>query len=299
MKQQWSLLAILILALGLTACSGQQQTQNKKAYLGGTNGLTANFEAFGVEEDGIFSIFDTESFPIELTLKNKGEYDVKPREVTVRLLGPAPNEFSGMASRELQNQQPIEKISELSPNGGEDTITFGTEVKYQSPIPGVIDREWFANIEYKYQTYALIPEVCLKEDLTDQRICEVKQAKEFFVSGAPVTVTKVEEDTAGRGIMALKFTVKNVGGGDVTKPGAEFGSHKQELSYSLDDTAWECKSAGRINEARLVEGQAEIVCKLKQPLERNDLFTKQVKLTLNYAYRSIIQEKLRIKESAR
>ncbi len=299
MKSHWAVFAILTIALALTACSGEQQTQQKGAYLGGTEGLTATFEAFGVEEDGVFSIFDTESFPIELTLKNKGEYNIQPRDVKIRLLGPAPTEFSGIASRELQNQQPIEKISELSPNGGEDTITFGTEIKYQNPVAGVLDREWFANIEYKYQTYVLLPEVCLKEDLTDQRICEVKQTKEFFVSGAPITVTKVEEDTAGRGIMALKFAVKNVGGGDVAKPGAEFGSHKQELSYSLDDTAWECKSAGRINEARLVEGQAEIVCKLKQPLERNDLFTKQVKLTLDYAYRSIIQEKLRIKESAR
>ncbi len=298
MKQRWSLATILLIALALTACSGQQQTQTKKAYLGGTSGVTAGFEAFGVEENGVFSIFNTESFPIELTLKNKGEYEIQPRDVSVRLLGPAPAEFSGIASRELQNQQAMDRISELSPDGGEETITFGRDVKYLSAIAGVIDREWFANIEYKYQTYGLVPEVCLKEDLTDKRICDVKQAKEFFVSGAPVTITKVEEDTAGRGIMALKFTIKNVGGGDVTKMGEEFGVHDL-IAYSFDDSAWECKSGGRVNEARLIEDQAEIVCKLKQPLQKNDLFTKQVKLTLEYKYRSIIQEKLRIKESAR
>ena len=298
MTPRWSMIAILFLAIDLTACSGEQQTQQKGAYLGGTDGVTADFEAFGVEEDGIFNIFDTESFPIELTLKNKGEYDLQPRDIKVRLLGPAPMEFSGIASRELQNQQAIDKISELTPDGGEETITFARDAKYQGAVAGVIDREWFANVEYKYQTYGLVPEVCLKEDLTDKRICDVKQTREFFVSGAPVTITKVEEDTAGRGIMALKFTIKNVGGGDVTKVGEEF-EVRDQLAYSLDDNAWECKSGGRVNEARLIEDQAEIVCKLKQPLQQNDLFTKQVKLTLEYTYRSIVQEKLRIKESAR
>ncbi|MBI2146226.1 hypothetical protein HYU22_02710 [Candidatus Woesearchaeota archaeon] len=298
MKPRWSTIAILCIAIALTACSSDQQTQQKGAYIGGTDGVTADFEAFGVEEDSVFTIFDTESFPIELTLKNKGEYDLQPRDIKVRLLGPAPTEFSGIASRELQNQQAIDKISELTPTGGEETITFARDAKYQGIVPGVIDREWFANVEYKYQTYGLVPEVCLKEDLTDKRICDVKQTKEFFVSGAPVTITTVEEDTAGRGIMALKFTIKNVGGGDVAKVGGEFGVHDQ-LAYSMDDSAWECKSGGRVNEARLIEDQAEIVCKLKQPLQKNDLFTKQVKLTLEYTYRSIVQEKLRIKESAR
>ena len=144
----------------------------------------------------------------------------------------------------------------------------------------------------------IVPEVCLKEDLTDQRVCNVKEAKTYFVSGAPITIKAVEEDTAGKGIVALKIMVSNAGTGKVTKPVEELGV-RNVLSYSLDDPAWECKSGGKVDEARLDEaGNAEIVCKLKETLPEGHISTKQVQLTLDYKYRDLIQEKMRIKQSS-
>ncbi len=294
-----TIITMLVIALlFMTACQQQQQQTTTGAYLGGTQGILAQFEPFGVEENGIYAIFDEESFPLELTLRNKGEYQIQPNEVSVKLLGPSQEEFSNMKSWELKNNQPLEGISELVPEGGEETMSFASDAKYAKEVAGMVEREWFANIEYHYQTYLLIPEVCLKEDLTDQRVCTVKQAKTFFVSGAPITVKTVEEDTAGKGVVALKILVSNAGANTakVTKPGEEFGV-RNVLSYSLDDPAWECKSAGKLNEARLDDGQAEIVCKLKEPLADGHVSTKQVKLTLDYKYRELISEKLRIKQS--
>lgn len=290
---------LVIALLFLTACNQQQQQTAKGAYLGGTQGLLAKFEAFGVEENGVYSIFDEETFPLELTLQNKGEYAVQPGEVTVKLLGPSQEEFIRLKAWELQNNQPLEGISELVPDGGEETLSFASEAKYAKEAVGLTEREWFANIEYHYQTYLLVPEVCLKEDLTDQRVCNVKEAKTFFVSGAPITVSAVEEDTAGKGIVALKIMIKNAGAptAKVTKPGEDFGV-RNVLSFSLDDPTWECKSAGKVNEARLDDGVAEIVCKLKEPLADGHVSTKQVKLTLDYKYRELISEKLRIKQSS-
>src|SRR3989344_141609 len=260
---------LVIALLFLTACNQQQQQTVKGAYLGGTQGLLAQFEPFGVEENGVYSIFDEETFPLEFTLKNKGEYAVQPNEVTVKLLGPSQEEFTGMKAWELQNNQPLEGISELVPDGGEETMSFASDAKYVKEVAGVVEREWFANIEYHYQTYLLIPEVCLKEDLQDQRVCNVKEPKTYFVSGAPITVKAVEEDTAGKGVVALKILVSNVGA-----------------------------ATAKVNEARLDDGQAEIVCKLKEPLAENHVSTKQVKLTLDYKYRELISEKLRIKQSS-
>ena len=292
------ILTILITSLFLiTACEDTQEQETEGAFIGGTQGVTVEFEPFGVEDEGVFSIFDTEAYPIEVTLRNKGEYDLQVGDAVVSLLGPAPTEFAGIASRELKNLQVIDKISELVPDGGEETISFATDAKYSGLVRGVIDRDWLANIEYRYQTYLIIPEVCLKEDLRDDRVCVVKEDKTFFVSGAPITVTSVAEDTSGKAIMALKIKVKNVGGGDkVTKVGSEFGTRDQ-FSYSIDDPAWECKSGGRVNEAQLREGEAEIICKLINPLQSGDLFTKQVTLTLDYAYRAVVRETIRIKES--
>ncbi|MEK6863135.1 MAG: hypothetical protein AABW53_00345 [Nanoarchaeota archaeon] len=287
----------IITLLFLTACQQQQQVV-KGAFIGGTQGVVPQFEAFGVEEEGIYAIFDEEPFPLEVTLRNKGEYDVKLDEVSVKLLGPSQDEFSGIASWELKNALILDSISELVPAGGEETLTFGSEAKYIQPVTGLVDREWFANVEYRYQTYLIVPEVCLKEDLTDQRVCNVKEAKTYFASGAPVTIRSVEEDTAGKGIVALKIMVSNAGTGKITKVGEEFGV-RNVLSYSTDDSAWECKSGGKVNEARLDEiGQAEIVCKLKEALPEGHISTKQVQLTLDYKYRDLIQEKLRIKQSS-
>ena len=300
MKTKPIVLTLLLASLFiLTSCQQQQQaTPTKGAYIGGSQGIIANFELFGVEEDGVYTIFSSETFPLEVTLFNKGEFEVQAGDVMVKLLGPSQSEFSGIASWDLANSGVIDEVSNLVPSGGEETVTFATDALYLTDVVGLVDREWFANIEYNYQTIVIIPEVCLKEDLTDNRVCVVKEAKQFFVSGAPITITSVEEDTAGRGIMALKIKLSNVGGGKVTNPGQDFSATTQKLSYSLDDSAWECKSAGKVNEARLRNGEAEIVCKLTSPLAENTLATKQIKLTIDYKYRDIIQETLRIKESA-
>jgi len=286
----------LLVGLFLVSCTNNNQQGSKGAFIGGTQGITAEFEPLGVEEEGKFTIYDTESFSLEVTLHNKGEYRIQPNDVSVKLLGPSQDEFTGISSFELKNKEIIDKISDLVPLGGEETISFSDEAKYKQTVTGFVDREWFGNIEYNYKTYIIVPEVCLKEDVTDERVCKVTETKDFFVSGAPITVTAVEESTAGRGIMALSIKVKNVGSGKVSTQTGEFGI-RDELAYSLDDPAWECKSGGRINEARLVNGIAEIICKLKNPLAENTISTKQVALTLDYKYRDLIQETLRIKES--
>ena len=304
MKSKIIIISFLIVSLFvITSCSGDDgPVQTNNAFIGGTQGVVGYFEEFGVPEDGIFTIFDTESFPLRVKLINKGEYELQPTDVTVELLGPAQSELgTSVPSFELPNVEIIDDISELVPEGGEETISFSDDAMFITPITGFADRQWFANIEYKYQTYVIIPEVCLKEDLTDNRVCQVKEPKTFFVSGAPVIVTSVEESTAGRGIMALKIRVSNVAGGRVTKIGEDFDATRETFSFSIDApnaAEWECKSGGKVNEGRLVNGQAEIICKLVTPLAEDFIGTKQVSLTLDYLYRDLIQETLRIKESS-
>ena len=297
MKKIFILPISLISLLFLVACGGEQQQVVTGAFLGGTQGVLAVFEPFGVEDGGVYSIFDSETYPLEVTLNNKGEYELQKGDVTIKLQG-LDFDSSGISSLTLKNKDLLEEASELLPNGGEETITFATDAKYTPAVSGKTEREWFANIEYKYQTYVVMPDVCLKEDLTDDRVCEVEGTKTFFVSGAPITVSGVEESTAGKGIMALKITIRNAGTGKVTLVGEDFGT-QQKVGYNIDDSTWECKQGGKLNEARLIDGTAEIVCKLKTPLTAGTLATKQLKLTLEYKYRDIIQETLRIKEGAK
>lgn len=298
MKKTIILPILIISLLLLVSCNKEEQPTTKGAFIGGTQGVLATFEPFGIEEEGVYNLFDEETFPLEVTVRNKGEHDIQPGDVIVKLLGPTQSEFEGISSWEILNGAIIEKISELVPTGGEETFSFASDAKYLGGVTGVLEREWFANIEYNYKTSLIVPEVCLKEDLNDNRVCDAAGKKDFFVSGAPIIVKSVEESTAGKGIVALKIVVSNAGSGRVTQLRTDFGV-RNSLSVTIDDEAWECKSAGKIGEARLVEGQAEIICKLKKPLAKGHLSTKQVQLSLDYKYRDLIQEKLRIKQSAK
>ncbi len=303
MTQYKKILPIIIITAMflLVGCNTEQAptTQESKVFLGGTEGVTAKFDDFGVTEEGVFSLFDSETFSIDVVIQNKGEYEIQPGEVTLKLLGPAKDEFTGIKVWELKKKEIIDKKSTLVPTGGEENLPFAEEAKYNGKVVGLLDRIWFANIEYRYNTNLILPEICLKEDLTDKRICEPTEAKTFHVSGAPVTVTAVEESTAGKGVMALKISVSKSGSGKLTLPGTDFSVNNEKIAYTIDDPAWECKSGGKVNEARLIEGKADIVCKLKAPLAKDTLSTKKLGLVLDYKYRDIIQETLRIKESAK
>jgi len=301
MRKILMLLTLIVSLFLLVSCGNTSTTQTTTsgAFLGGTQGIVGNFEDFGVLENGVSSVFDSEEFPIEITLKNQGEYKIKSGDITVHLLGPAKEEFTGIPNWVLSNHDEIEVISDLLPTGGEESISFATGAKYTKPVNGILGRSWFASIESKYQTILVIPEVCLKEDLTDTRVCEVKGTKVFSVSGAPITITSVEEETAGQGIMALRIKVSNVGGGDVTKVGDAFDTNYERLTYTVDDITWECKSGGKVGEARLIENTAELLCKTKEPLAKGTLSTKQLRLTFDYLYRTQIEKKIDIKQSVK
>ena len=297
------LFGLVILSLLLTACgSQQQQTQKGGAFIGGTSGLIASFEPISPKEGNLYTIFDTEDFSLDIKLKNKGEENVPIGKATVHVLGPQPELFQNIPAWQLVNKGQVEKISEFNPDGGEEVIPFASSngAKYIGSVTGFTDITWNAEYWYDYKTYLIINDVCFKGDLTDPKVCEVKQAKTYSVSGAPITVTAVDEDSAGRGVVVLKITVRNAGTGKATAQGEDFDTRFDKVTYMIDEPAkWECKSGGRENEARLVDGTAQIICRLKVPLADQDLFTKQLRLTFGYVYKDLVQEKLRIKESVR
>ena len=129
-----------------------------------------------------------------------------------------------------------------------------------------------------------------------------KESKNAAVSGAPITVTGVAQDTGGKGIILLKIDVSNAGEGDSTIIGKDFdkAGRFDQISYEIDEPEkWKCSSGGRENEARLIDGKAQVICKLKKPLTEDELYTKPVRLTLDYTYKELLLKKLRVKESAK
>ncbi len=294
-----SVLSLFILA----GCTGNETTIAPAGtpYFGGSQGVIAYFEDMGIYNDktGINEIFEGETFPIEINLKNKGEHEIAPNDVKIKLLGIKLTDFNGIVSSgELKNTDTIEKVSEYLLEGGEETIDFtsgSNDAEYKIDLAGsTYDINIFASVEYEYQTYAAVPQVCFKEDLTDPSICEVNQVKSVYSSAAPLQVVNVEEKSAGTGKVSLEFEIRNVGGGDVTIPDSDFDPRYNKLEYEISDASqWDCSR----DEIRLDStGYAKLICRLKEQMPDNTLYTKEVDLTLKYKYKELITKPVRIKE---
>lgn len=296
-----------VVLLVLTGCEkgGEEVTTPETPYIGGEKGIVAGFEEMGIynEKTNTYEIYEGETFPIEITLKNKGEYDVEANGVTATLIGINLADFSGIVSNGiLNNTNEIEKISEENEDGGEETLDFTSgaeDAEYLINLTGsTYDVSVFARVVYHYKTFAAVPKVCFKEDLTDESVCDVEEMKTVYSSAAPVQVKSAKEKKAGTGKIAVEFSIENVGSGQVTKPDQDFDERYDQLNFSVNEPQdWECKSGGKENEARLdVDGKAKILCRLKNPLPEDTLYTKELDLTLDYDYKELIHQQIRIKE---
>lgn len=298
--------SILITGQG---CGKEEVEAAESPYVGGTQGVVAEFEDMGIVEDSIETVWEDESFPLQVNLKNKGEEDIAAGDMEVSLKGILISDFSGIDETDgkkdgrMKNAEKIDSVSNFNKEGGEINIDFGNAA-YVVPITGSFyDVSIFAEVVYKYKTQVAVPKVCFNGDPSDTEICDVDEEKTVFSSGAPIQVQRVEEKSAGKGMIALEFEVEDVGGGDVAIPGQEFSPRFDEIEYQLtpepERDKWECSSGGKVNQARLVDDKTTIRCKLKteNKLAEDTIFTKQIGLEISYKYKSIIHEQLRIKKT--
>ena len=301
--------AALVILVFVAAGCGEQATQDVNAplspYLGGSKGIEAEIIQMGVfnEASNTEEIFEGETFPIEVVLKNKGETEVAVGKATVTLLGINLQDFENIPQQQLSNTQLIEKVEKgVNEEGGEVTLDFTSgalDARYKVPLSGSsYDVSIFARVTYEYKTQAAVPKVCFKENLRDTTVCDVEGIKDVFSSGAPIKVSSAEEKTAGTGKVAVEFLIENVASGDVTLPSQAFDSRFDQLAFTVSDAnEWECKSGGREGVARLdTNGRATILCRLKNALPADALYTKEVDLTLSYNYRSLIHKQIRVKK---
>ncbi|MBD3249712.1 hypothetical protein GF336_06730 [Candidatus Woesearchaeota archaeon] len=292
---------VLLSALFITGCGEDGETTTAESpYTGGNKGIVAEFEPFGIVEDGVYTIYRDETFPIQILLKNKGEEDISPGDIEVELKGIFLGDFSGITAEELSNDDEVEGISDVNPDGGEEIINFGSDVQYTPEIKGdFVPLDILATYTYRYKTKTSVPKACFVEDFRDTDFCDVDEKKTAYSSAAPIQVESVTEQPAGAGRVSLAFDITNVGGGSATLPGEEFNTRYDQISYkivpSTEADRWECTAAGREDSARFSGGEARIICKLEESLEEGDKYTKEIVLEIDYDYRDVIQESLRVR----
>ncbi|MBW2992430.1 hypothetical protein KY345_04400 [Candidatus Woesearchaeota archaeon] len=190
---------------------GELVTPKEAEYHKGFKGVEVEF----VKGQPPTNVWENTDFPITLKIQNKGAYDID-----IGLLAITGNLYFIADEAQQGISFELEGKSQFNPEG-----EFGFE-KFSATAGTVEDDttdSFFVVACYPYKTYAsaticINPRV-LEIDKAPEGECEVKTISLSGGQGAPVAVTKVEEEITPMGPdvlkLSLKIYVSNKGGGKV------------------------------------------------------------------------------------
>jgi hypothetical protein len=247
-------------------------------------------------------VWEDESFPISVQLTNNGEYTIPAHEVRLEIAGIAPSDFTGI--RFLQdNSEPIDKVSDWLPQGGDAYIDFGS-ARYGRLEGTHYDANIYVKYTYPYETYINIPRVCYKTNIRDTTICTVDSTRQAFASGGPMQIGTVKQSYIGKNKIMLEIPIKNVGQGKSKAfRSDEFRVEWDEVLFEINDPEWECQSRGSPNVARITQpggtrGSSETIIRcINDRFDGQTPYTKSVTMTLKYFYDDWIMQTVRIREN--
>lgn len=299
--QKLFVFSFLVLAVFvLASCQQTTTTTTGRIWVGGSYGLVAEFETFGTTNE----IYEDEAFPVVVLLQNKGEFTLQAHDIEMKIRGISENDFTGL-DFEKTNDEKIQKVTEFLPDGGIERVNFG-EAQYQGLTGTYYDANIYLEYTYPYATYVVISNVCFKEDLRDERVCDVESTLTADASGGSIQIGTVTEKPYGSGKIYLEIPIYNAGNGrSKAYLGDEFSSLYDTVAFSVETAGMECSSRGDPSVARLprktledsdVAAETTIIC-ISDSLETDALYTAEVDLTLTYYYQDLASTRVRIKEN--
>jgi hypothetical protein len=213
------IIVAILLLLFVLACkpAAKKEVKLESPFIGGSQGLTADF--FELRKD----VFDGGRDPFDaiVRLQNIGEAAVKKDDVTVRISGINPTEFS-KTEEQLMARAPDDMIEvRIGPTGTIPsppvTVEF-TNLNFKGLIAGASAQfPLRADVCYLYRTRA-VSKLCIRADLLNPRpggICEIEGSKTLYSSGAPVQISNFQEQTRAKDKVGFTFEVKNAAAGSV------------------------------------------------------------------------------------
>jgi len=238
-----------------------------------------------------FNIGD--SVPVEVILRNGGEYDIGVGDAKVKLGG------INLATFDLQagykpTTGPLRGLSQLASDPGEQRISFGN-MKYKGEIlSGSSSFRINANVCYPYQTN-VETSICVSSssfvETGGESVCSVEGEKiqSGDVSSAPVQVTSLTEKHFGSDKIKITMEVKNVGTGNVYSPTTECDNLGDEGIVNIDifpnDVQCFDFISGEPNDhgqIRLVNGAKMLDC--RRTVAIGDNYEDKLLIKLNYIY---------------
>ena len=322
----------LILIMIIAGCNPNIEGEKAdEEYRTGTQGLVLSFLSNN-PPDKIRVQDEEEDLDVALQVENKGAYPGPNTEMlaTVWLSGFDPNiiaikdkndesdieiEESGIDLKDYS----VEGKSIFNPKGSFDIIEFKGAIKSEKIKIDKYEPTLLATACYKYSTGAT-PTVCIDKDPFDEqkKVCHAETIT-MGSQGAPVAITKIEEEVLGKNIQ-FKIYIKNVGTGDVINakdrnicnPYGEEKVERENLnkvylgSVKVHETELSDEYCGPLTDGvfegstkkkfiRLVDGEGFVMCTLpKDNVDQQSAFTTPLHIRLEYYYRNSVSKSIEI-----
>lgn len=260
----------------------------------GTQGLTMNF----IKNNPPQILYTTTPLSIILEMKNEGASDIRNGRLFISGIDPRIVKLD-----DYTKTFNVEGKSKFNLFGGFETVDFKSQA---ISLPGGTDiykPTLLASACYEYKTQAS-PLVCVDPDpysALEKEACEVRDIGEAGGQGAPLAVTRIEEE-AIPGRVNFRIHVANQGQGVVVdKQGYSMNRCPSELQHSdLDTVNYRVTMAGEggvckpDNTIKLANGQGTIFCTFDN-LPSGAAYQTILNIELTYGYLSQISQPIEIR----
>jgi len=324
---------LIIVAISLGCVNQNTGSTGTPEVYKGTEGIVMNF----MPSMPPSQIYSSDILNFNLEIKNKGAYDAGTVSNTesgpyTKFLKFYISGFDGSiltGKREDNSDDPIfdkwsfwqselEGKSEFNPLGGIAYKDFSTKI---GALPEGMDSfktNFLVTACYTYETLA-VSSVCIDpipySSVAREKACRVSDVSLSGGQGAPVAVTKIEEEAA-KGKVRFKIYFENKGNGKIfdmssnkrtgkdgnlkCNPYSEEGLGYDDLdkiilnkvSVGSDDITSDCEPV-KEGTIRLIDGRGFIICE-KDGLTGTSAYNTPIEINVAYGYTTSIQKEIEI-----
>jgi hypothetical protein len=296
---------VFVVTLLISGCS-PDEVIDEGPFVGGTSGVSLSFvEGAPVSE---FSVI--EGVPVQIMLKNNGEYDLLADSVEVALYGLSMSDYGLNSNYSVVEGGMIGIKKDFIEEGAEILVNKGI-MKYLGSVTTSLDINLKAKVCYPYSAEARISACALSRNIISaggESVCEISGEKysSTRVSASPVQITSFTEALSGSNEVMFRIEIENKGFGNVFVDTAECSSldgttlDKDKIHYRIEQEDVVCTSFDGIesNEGylKLTDGKKTLICKM--PVEDGSSgYTKELAIYLDFKYVESTSKDLTILEA--
>lgn len=234
-----ALAAVALLLMGASSCTSNNSNSGT-VYTGGTNGLLFSFE----DQAPPNLIYDNgqSPFSIIVNVENDGEFDTQ--NVKFWITGINSNDFPGLPTNYTYDQtiQGITKLQDQTIPGSTVPVPIGpSNICYVKSLKGGGELSFNLNVNacYGYATLSTST-VCLQSNYLngDNSVCDPASSSQISVSGAPVTITKFQQQAVGQHQLQLRWTYSIKNNVEIWAPYPGQDCHPNDTSQRILEQNW-------------------------------------------------------------